>query len=159
MIIACLKCRAAIRILGDDAQTRLLVGTQSDYWPDNFPCYRCGGKAEGFLEPEVAADALLTLEILDLTADEAFAALNGLGVPEEQNCCAEVIEELFQEHGIKVAGRQQRGVTRYYVDYLELKDGRKVYLGPSPQGVAVYRITKPFSYAQNVLQEVTNESG
>ena len=68
-------------------------------------------------------------------------------------CCAEVIEPLFEECGIKVHGRQLRGKTRYFVNYFEMPNGTRLYLGASPAGALIYRISKKHSYAEAVSED------
>lgn len=150
ILIACTTCRKALRVSGDLGEMEPLVGQGSEYWPDKYPCFHCEGTAAGFLAPEISAAAMASLAITDVTVQEAFAALNGLGVPEERTCCAEVVEPLFEKQGIKVHGRQPRGTTRYLVAELEFPDGSRMFFGTSPQGALIYRITKKHSYLKAV---------
>jgi hypothetical protein len=69
-------------------------------------------------------------------------------LPAEQNCYREELERLFGQHGIKLRGRQHPGQPRYYLDSLELQDGTRVFLAPSPRGACVYRIQPPHRYAE-----------
>lgn len=153
--IFCEHCTHALRVNGDAVDVDSLLGQGSDYWPDRYPCYNCGKKAQGFLTPEISAMALSVMRVVDVNAQEAFAALNGLGVPSERTCCAEVIEELFDRHGIHVKGHQTSGQPRYLVEELSFTDGTRIQLGASPQGALIYRIVKPHSYVKALEQ--TNE--
>src|SRR5207244_3784714 len=105
----------------DLLEMEMLVGSKSDYWQDSYPCYRCGGKAAGFHEAEIAADALLLIDVATLSTEEAYAALSGLGTPDEQTCCYEVLAPLLAEHGIKIYGRQPKGQARYFLDRIDLR--------------------------------------
>lgn len=152
ILIACTHCRKALRVTGELDELEPLVGQRSEYWPDKYPCYCCGGTAAGFLVPEISEAAHASLSITDVTPQEAFAALNGLGLPDERTCCAEVVEPFFEKQGIKVHGFQPRGTMRYLVSELEFPDGTKMFFGTSPQGALIYRITKKHSYLKAVEQ-------
>ena len=147
--IACTSCRHALRVIGDADETDVLVGTRSDGWP-NFKCFRCNADAIGVLTPEVSEAAEHTLLIHILTPQQAFAALNGMGLPEEATCCKEVIVPMFEACGIKVKGRQLPQTTRFVVHELEFPDGRTLYLGSSVAGPMVYRITEKYSYVDGM---------
>lgn len=152
MIIVCLACRSGIRVVPENLEEmELLVGTKSEYWPNNYPCYKCGKMASGVHEPELSANAARALEIVTLSVPEAYAALNGLGIPAEQTCCQEVLAPLFEERGIKLHGRQPSGQLRFLIDRLEFPDGTNVYFAPSSQGAAIYRVVKPRGYTQQLL--------
>lgn len=144
--VVCTTCKKALHVVGEMSEVDQLVGQRSDFWPDKYICFSCGGAATGFLTPEISAAALNELDIYNLTPQEAFAALNGLGIPEERVCCAEVIVPALEALGLKVKGKEFRGMARYFLDELELPDGTKFFFGASPQGAAIYRITKPHSY-------------
>lgn len=152
MIIVCTKCRVGIRVVPESLEEmELLVGERSDYWPNKYPCYKCGKSAVGVHEPELSADAARALEIVNLSVQETYAALNGLGIPVEQTCCYEVLAPLFEEKGIKIHGRQPQGQLRFLIDRLEFSDGTNVYFAPSSQGAAIYRVVKPHNYTEQTL--------
>ena len=146
--IVCKDCGYALRVNGEVRDVDQLVGQSSDFWPNKYTCFSCGKQADGFLTPEVSSLALATLTVIDVTAEEAFAALNGMGIPEERTCCAEVVLPYFEDQGIKVKGKQPRGTQRYIVEELEFPDGTKMFFAPSPQGATIYRITRKHSYVQ-----------
>lgn len=153
ILLACEACRRALRVTGDLEEANALVGPNSDQWPDRFICQDCGGRVLGALTAEATEDALRALAVRDVTPQEAFAALQGLGLPEERICCAEVIEPLLGAHGVQAKGRQLTGSTpRYVLDELVLPDGTRICLGASPQGALVYRVVTPHSYAQKELE-------
>lgn len=144
--IVCIACKKSLHVVGEMSEVDQLVGQRSDYWPDKYKCFSCNGAATGFLSPEISFAALAELDVYHVTPQEAFAALNGLGIPDERTCCADVIVPLLEAVGLKVKGKEFRGMTRYFLDELELPDGTKLHFGASPQGAAIYRITKPHSY-------------
>lgn len=141
-------CGHALRVNGEVQDVDLLVGKRSDFWPNKYTCFHCDAPATGFLTPEVSPEVLAMLVVVDVTAEEAFAALNGMGVPDERTCCAEVVIPYFEEQGLKVKGRQPRGVSRFILEEIEFPDGTKMFLAPSPQGATIYRITKKHSYVE-----------
>lgn len=150
MIIVCSACGMGLRVQGDPEEILYLLGEKSDFWPDKYPCPTCAAKCKAFLECEIDTPALALMTMIDLTPQEAYAALFGLGLPEERSCCAEVVEALFKEHGIVAKGRQHHGVLRYYLDELTLKDGTRFFLAPSPYGAVIYRVSKPHSYTKEM---------
>lgn len=149
MMLVCLSCAFALRVLHMNDGERALVGKGSDFWPDGYECPCCGKKAQVLWEDEVASDARARLSIRDVTSQELFLALHGMGLPEERACSIEAVTELLKEHPIrKVYGHTVSGTGRSCLTCLELWDGSKVYLGSSSVGAIVYRISRPHSYVQ-----------
>lgn len=148
--IACRLCSHALRVNGEVRDVDSLVGQGSEYWPGKYSCYNCGAPATGFLTPEVSPLVMQSLIITDVSAEEAFAALNGLGVPAERTCCEEVILPYFEAAGIQVKGKQLRGQNRYILEELTFPDGTRMQIGPSPQGALIYRLVKKHSYVSAV---------
>lgn len=147
--IVCTSCKHCIHVIGEMSEVDLLVGQRSDFWPDKYKCWACGKYMEGFLAPEISYAVLNELFIYELSPNETFAALMGLGLPEERAVDADTILELFEKVGLKVKGKAYRGQSRYFIDEIEFPNGMKLHLGASPQGAAVYRITKPHSYTRS----------
>lgn len=149
IFIACLSCHLTLQVEGDNSEVNTLVGTASEYWPTGYTCSDCGKPARGLLAQEISAQAASKLRVVCVTPQEAFAALNGLGLPEERSCQLQDVQDLLSSVGIRsIRGKNIRGATHCVVDYLELKDGSKVYLGPSMEGAVIYRITRPHSYVK-----------
>ncbi len=148
IVILCPRCLFAMRIIGKPEEVDMLVGSRSDYWPDKYTCPRCDGSARGVLEIEIDSKAMSKLDLVDLTPEEAFAALNGLGIPTEHKCFLEVVQALLKYPIKNVKGEDVPGTTRSVIHSIELVDGTKIYLGSSPLGAVVYRITPPFSYKE-----------
>lgn len=153
MCVVCTKCLRALRVTGDVVETEHLIGSLSDFWPDKYKCDACGGPAQAFLEAELSTLAARTLRYVDVTPQEAFAALHGLGTPDERTCCEEVVLAMFAAVGIEVSGRQMRGQMRFVIDSFKFPDGSKIYMGASPQGALAYRVTKPHSYVRAVEEQ------
>ena len=151
IVISCSTCALALRVMGDSDEVSSLVGERSDFWPDHYPCPKCSAQAKCQTEREFLAGPQGEAHLRDLTPAEAFAALNGLGFPEEHECTAVAIDLLLRSTPIRrVAGREIRGSRRSYIDHLELWDGTKIFLGAGPGGAVVYRIALPHSYAEHV---------
>lgn len=148
--IVCTRCSHALRVVGAAEEVDTLVGIRCDQWPDKFVCFHCEGPAQGMLTAEISELADKQLRVHAVTPQQAFAALNGMGLPEEATCCKEVIEPLFEACGIKVKGRQLPQTTRYVLHELTFPDGRTLYLGSSVAGPMVYRITEKHSYVNGL---------
>ena len=161
ILVICPECPFAMRVmpvrvtnLQSAQELDQLVGTRSSFWPDRYPCPRCGKYAWGSKENLTDPQTVQVREIQDATPQEAFAALNGLGLPDEQRCALEVVQQLLVEQPVRrVVGKNVRGVERTIIDSLELWDGTKVYFGAGAEGAVIYRITRPHSYAAKVLVE------
>lgn len=152
MLVPCMNCYTCVRVIDDPVQTALLVGQQSEFWPDKYTCIACGKPCEGLLENEAENNALERMKVRDLTAPELFAALHGLGTPDEMQCDGATVRELLTRPIKGVQGRTPPGTARFILESLELEDGTKLYFGASPSGACVYRITRPVSYTQKALE-------
>ena len=149
IFLACPVCRKAVRVHGDMEEISTLLGERSEFWPDKYKCFSCNCSVIYCLTPEVSPAALATMDVHDLTPQEAYAALNGFGVPEERTCCPEVILPLFQSLGIAVKGcRINTGTFR--VEELTFPDGTTLFLAPAAVGAVVYRVRKRSSYAEKI---------
>lgn len=157
MLIACTKCGLALQVEGnikdENRELEFLVGKGSPWWPDAYPCPECDGKAMVLQPGQLTDRARVRLRTVDVTAQEAFAAFSGVGLPKERSCRLDDVSELLTKHGVKrIAGKDLTGTGRCILDYLELGDGSKVYLAPSTEGATVYRITRPYSYVEEVTR-------
>lgn len=149
ILILCPRCKCALRVTGDLNEAYNLVGPSSEFWPDKFTCFRCEKPAQGFLESEVAIKA--QIEIKEVSPQEAYAAIHGLGILEERDFDKLTIDALLREQPIRrIGGKDLAGGGRTVIDYLELWDGTRVHLGASHDGAVIYRITRPHSYVSKV---------
>lgn len=146
--IVCVHCSNALQVHGDQEEAAKLVGVRSSFQQDGYECFNCGKEATCLLAAEVSELARKALVVHDVTAQEAFAALNGMGIPSEATCCAEVLEAMFQSVGLKVNGRQMQKTNRYVVNSITFPNGDTVHLGGSSVGALAYRITKRHSYVR-----------
>jgi hypothetical protein len=150
IFIICPQCKLALHVVGDDAETHQLFGEGTTFAERGYACPRCtGGMAAYGSLPSNAGFNPYTL-----SPQEAFAALNGLGMPEEKDCVPEVIRTEFKKSVKSLAVRWVRGTNRSIIDHIEFEDGTKMYLGASPQGAIVYRISPPFSYTEEALRDI-----
>jgi hypothetical protein len=164
IIVTCLPCELAIRVMptniGQSSTMRELeelVGQKSDFWPDKFPCPACGKHATGMREREADARVLALMTLRDVTPQEAFAAFNGLGFPDEQKCSLGEVEALLREQPVKkIIGSNVTGAQRTIIDSLELWDGTKVHFAAAAEGAVIYRITRPISYTRQALRAAQN---
>lgn len=147
IIIVCTQCGVGVRTHGED--TDVLVGQSCEWYPNKYPCpVQCGGQASC---AEVESLSLPALDIHDLTPQEAFAAFEGLGFPEEHDCGKAAVERLFVEQRVKsVKVVQLRHQNRSRLDHIEFENGTKLYLAAATEGAVVYRISNPHSYAEAV---------
>jgi hypothetical protein len=151
IVVCCNVCRLALRVIGEPAEIAPLVGTQSTFWPDKYPCPHCGYWAIGRVESTLSVEDLASFRVLDLGAAELFAALNGLGLPDEKACSLAVIVALFKEQPVRrVVGVDVPGTERCVLYYFELWDGTRIHLGASPEGAVVYRNVPPQSYVEKI---------
>lgn len=156
IVILCLPCSFAVRVMPASVastssvrELEQLVGRQSDFWPDKFPCPRCNARATGILEREADSRALALMDVQEATPHEAYAAFNGLGFPSEQKCSLETVEALMKEQPLRrIIGTNVTGMERTIVDAFELWDGTRVHLGAAAEGAIIYRITRPVSYVK-----------
>ncbi len=154
IVVPCAKCYAAVRVLGDASEVDRLVGEQSDFWPDQYPCLECGEVGRAHREVSVEAEALRRLRVRDLSAQDYFAALHGLGTPDEMTCDAVTVTEWLAKHGVRVSARTASGTRRAVVDFLEIDGGVRIYFGSSPRGAVVYRIRRPIHHTKQVIDEL-----
>jgi len=151
--LACLECRLALRTAGDHGEIDgLLIHTE--WYPDRYPCPRSGCQGFMTLTDAIASDELDRLEIHDLSPQEVFQAMQGMGLPSEKACSVEHVQEaMAQKRVLSLDIRAVSGTSRSVVYSILMEDGVRIYLGSSPQGATVYRIAPKRSLAQEVLGE------
>lgn len=153
MLVPCMKCYVAVRVIDNPTQTHLLVGRDSEFFPDKYDCLACGEKCEAISESDAEPAALARMKVKDLSAAEYYAALGGLGTPDEMNCDAATVNELLKRPIKKVHGRQLPNTQRFLLEIVELEDGTKLYFGAGAAGAVIYRIARPISYTEKVLND------
>jgi hypothetical protein len=148
MLLACLHCYTVVQVLGEEEEIASLVGSGSEYWPDDYTCVNCG-KGCTAVPDDIAVLDLQKFKLRELSAPELLAALHGLGTPEEMKCNAATISALFATKIQRVQGEVVRNTERYALDYIEFEGGARAYFGSSPSGAVIYRITHPHSYVRD----------
>jgi len=127
----------------------------SDYLRRGTPCVLCGGHAHVVDERSIDSSVKLKWKLRDLTEIEFFAATEGMGLPEEQQCCLEdVAAALKSSRVVAVEGQEVPGSTRSVLHCIRLSNGYAIHLAAGSYGATVYRLVRPVSYTDNVLKEV-----
>jgi hypothetical protein len=153
ILIVCKDCGVGLRVSGEHAEVDSLIGERSDWYPDKYPCPGCG-KSEAEMVDAIEPSAFNALDLYDLSLQETFAALNGLGLPHEQDCGPTAVQNLLVRQQIaKVDCHLIKGTNRTVVYSLTFEDGTTLYLGSSPYGATVYRIAKKRSFTKEALRE------
>ena len=153
LLVVCTNCYTVVRVLDDEAKLHQLVGEGSDFWPDKYVCISCGKACIGVKESSITVQDLSKAKVRDLDAEQMLAAMSGLGTPDEMLCDITTVRELLARPIKKVQGYTVAGTTRTCLMEIELVDGTKLHFGSSVHGAIVYRITRPISYTQKMLEE------
>jgi hypothetical protein len=145
------ECRTGLRIDGElEVMESLFL--RSDWHPDNYPCPRCG--APSSMIESISPMALQHLQMSDLSPQEAYAAFNGLGLPDEHDCGPTAVEQLLlNQKVVKVDAKLIKGSHRSVLRSIEFDNGTRMYLSSSPFGSTVYRIAPKRSFTEEVLRE------
>lgn len=140
--VFCNWCGCTLRVLDKlSEKDEQLVGQTSEFWPDKYKCTKCGADATGCPEQEVPR-FMQSAAIVDLTAQELYAALVGMGLPKEAECTLTNVAALLGKVGVKIVGKDVPNTGRCTLDYLEFPDGSLLYLGASSHGAVVYRLIR-----------------
>lgn len=149
IVVLCPRCHLGLRTIGLLDEVAFLVGSSSEFWPDKYTCPRCEGAARGALEADVPE--LHQFEVRDLSVQELYAALNGLGLPEERACTLELVNARLHESPVKrLVGVDIPGTDRCVLRQMELVDGTRFYFGAGPEGAVIYRHVPPQKYMDRV---------
>jgi hypothetical protein len=152
--LACVNCLLAMRTTGEFSEVDYLIGIKCDWYPDRYPCPRSGCFGKMTLTDVIEPRLLDQLEVHDLTPQEVFQALQGMGLPKERACTVEDVHAVL--HGQRVIFLDLQSVpnsTRSVLHSFTMESGQRVFLGSSPQGAVVYRIAPPRQVAKEVLGE------
>jgi hypothetical protein len=146
LIVHCQGCGALYRCFGDTG----LVGEGSSWWPTDYVCPMCQGNAVGMHEEDLPR-AMQTALIKDLLPEELFAALHGMGMPEDRHATADSVKDMLLTKKItSVLLTDVKNTERCVIDKVVFEDGTKLYLGASTLGAVVYRVTAPVKYSERV---------
>jgi len=145
MFIICDSCPAGLRVVGEAEEIRSLISGREKY-----SCYSCGDTVS--LAPFADNDVLRIKDVRTVSPMEAHLALEGLGLPEERECAAEIVASLLIHQKIKkVTTRSVPNTGRSVLEAIEFEDGTTMFLGSSAHGALVYRIRRPFKYTERAL--------
>jgi hypothetical protein len=149
--LACTKCFVALRMSGEFGEMDFLVGMKSDWYPDRYPCPTSGCGGTMTLTDVIDSKDVEKLRIYDLSPQEAFQALHGMGLPKERECSAELVLETLVGGKVTAVDIQDlAGSNRSVIHSLVLESGHRLYLGSSPFGAVVYRVAPPRSHVQEL---------
>lgn len=152
--LACLTCYLALQTTGEHDELDYLVGMRSDWYPDRYPCPRSGCGGNMVLTDTIEPAALAKLEIHHVNPQEAFQALQGMGLPEERHCDGPECQGALVGRTIKSVELQPiTGAERSVLHSITLDNDVRVYVGSSPYGALIYRIAAPPSAVQRFLKE------
>ena len=154
MLFPCLQCCLAIRVIAEPEEITDLIGERSSFWPASYPCPTCGEKLTALEETDVDPSAFTRLGLIDLTVTEAFAAFEGFGLPEEHGCSASTVVDQLTGAGVaRVKVQDVPNTGRSIIEFIELDNGTRIYLGASTVGAVVYPVTRPSSYLLRMMHE------
>lgn len=89
----------------------------------------------------IDGNLLSQLEVHDITPQECFQALNGLGLPRERACHTQaVLTAILNKKVVGAEVQMLANDKRSVLHSITLEDGTRIYLGSSPQGALVYRL-------------------
>lgn len=142
--ICCASCSLVLTVEGHRGAEELesLIGTRCEWYPDKYPCPRCGAKMD-LTRVARAGD------VVYLTALEAFAAFSGAGLPSEQECSASRVKHLLTTTPVTGVGtRHIPNTSRCLIDYIELEGGLVIHLSASALGACAHRISAPSGFVE-----------
>ena len=136
------KSRLVIRVTGRDDRIAELAGDESHWYPDQYPNpvrdqYELGSVAEA-----ADASALGNVELKELSAEEAFVALSGLGFPEERDCRPCAVRQQFASAVRRIEAEPLPGTNRTLIRSIVFDEGSELFLGAAPEGAIAYRLSK-----------------
>ncbi len=141
MFIVWPRARLAFRVEGDMERIATLVGEDSTFYPDAYPCPVHGHEERGSVVEAVDAAALGEVELRTLTPEEAFVALLNHGMPQERDCRPSEVQALFEGRVVRLDTEPVPGANRTLIRSLVFENGARLFLGASPDGAVAYRIT------------------
>jgi hypothetical protein len=146
--------------MGKPPRIDSMVGKNSEFWPDKYVCPKCGSQALATGIGETPSELLVGKDVLELEPEELFAALHGLGLPEDRNATAEtVIPLLTEKRVVKVKGSNIPNTKRFHLDWLELEDGTRLYLAAGGYGAVIYRVRPPIRVRSDGQSSVEVQEG
>jgi len=131
----CIDCQLALRTICEPSEGTILMEAANE---ETAICPKCSGPVEFY--PSISDVAFNSMDIHDLNYKEMYAALHGLGLPEERECSPSAVRELFKKSIKSVDVTHLKGSHRSLINSIEFVDGTTLYIGASPFGAIIYRI-------------------
>lgn len=144
MNILCMLCRFQILVVDDPTKVDQFFGPHSNP-DDRYKCPRCEGAlvfgAEG--EGDVQLDA-----------HDAHISLSGFGLPEERECTAEVVRNLFKSKVLTVDAINIPNTARCVIKSFTFEDGSVLHISSGGYGPTAHKLRRPrVQEDSSVLQE------
>lgn len=154
MIFTCTRCRTVFRVFGDPLVVAYLVGKDSEFWPDRYRCPSCRSSLLPSEEKDVMPELLASPKIVHLEAEEAYAALMGIGLPEERKATLEAVRSVSVGHKVEAMGLEPvPNIDRTSVTWIRFDNGHTLYFAGGGAGAVIYRVKKPTSYVEQLDRE------
>jgi len=141
MNTVCRKCGSAVNVVGDAIRTKDLLG-RALWGEQDLPCVRCDGKCERF--PGSSEDPGAS----DLSPEEYFRALHGMGMPDEALCTPEMVAALLRDGVVDIVAEERSGRT--LLRKIITRGGLHIHFWVSTEGAIAYKITKGGHDVQSV---------
>ena len=143
-IYVCSACFFALRVLDGPSTGGDLVGPSSELWGKQHECPACSvEQMAGHPERALDHSLMAKLRIRDLEPAEAYVAITGGGLPEEQLATADAVRKALTASPVEhVSAHNIPGTTRAVITRLTLADGTRLYFGAGPLGATVYRVAR-----------------
>jgi hypothetical protein len=138
----CNKCLQPFQILLEAGDAALIRQISLEDAGRLCKCPRlCGGKINLVGDPMIAEMGDKLREPMTLTGKELYAAVNGLGLPDEVEKDPEVIRSLLVANKV-VAVDIEVVLGRLYLHELKLDNGFTIHLASGARGSQVLKVTK-----------------
>lgn len=125
-------CSFCCAILGPPDQLAMLFGYSTTAWS----CPTCEAPVTLGAAPQRTPQHFLE-------AEEAFGALQGLGLRSERSCHHAIVQRLLTTQRIKQVRLRGTPNRRTVIERIDLEDGTILYLGAAPEGAVVFRVVEP----------------
>lgn len=151
LYLACPACKVGLRVSPSElGEAEVLLGLELSDPYKTYYCFQCDKQRAVLILPErqgIPQD----VNFFDVSPEEAFVALSGLGLPGEQDCGAAAVREaLLTKRVVGVNTHMIRNSHRCIIESIEFEDGLKMYLGSSAGGALVYRMAPKNAYGREV---------
>lgn len=142
VILSCLHCDFSVIVIDDPESVSLYFDPSFNPERDEmYSCPRCRGSIKFGVHDETVCKSRKDRKC---TAHEAHLALSQMGFPEEQECPATRVKELFKEQPVLSLDIVDiPNTNRSQLRCINFADGSRLHLAAGGSGVTVYRISRP----------------